>query len=305
MLQKDKKKLVAKKIVKISLILVLITIIFVYGVSAFVVWNLTHPSREKIEFDIKNKFSDAEDISFYSRKDNVFLKGWMIKSKENKKTVIFGHGYGRNRLQTDVPLLEIVEELNKKGINVIMFDMRNSGESQSAVTTVGYDESYDLLGAYDYVVSRSDVSNDVILDGFSMGAVAVILAAEKEPAIKKVIADAPFADLEIYMQEKLTIWSKLPSIPFNFTCIQLTPFISDIDIKEVSPMNKVKKLKNTKILLIHGTGDKDIDIKNSRIIASNYNNAKLVEFPNAEHVKSFASDKERYLQTIETFILQN
>ena len=304
MLQKSKTKTVFKKIAKISLITLLLLIISVYGISAVVIWNLSHPSRENVKFNIKNKFSDVEDIGFYSRKDSVFLKGWLIKAEGNKKTVIFGHGYGRNRLQTDVPLIEIVEDLNKKGVNVVMFDMRNSGDSQTALTTVGYNEAYDLLGAYDYVIGRSDISNDVILEGFSMGAVATILAVEKEPAIKKAIADAPFADLRMYMSEKLTIWSKLPSFPFNYTCIQLTPFISDINISEVSPMNKVKNLKDTKILLIHGLNDNDIDVKNSHLIADKYNNAKIIEFPNADHVKSFASNKELYLKTIEEFIFQ-
>lgn len=46
-----------------------------------------------------------------------------------------------------MPLIDLVTELHKQGINVVMFDMRNSGgESQKALTTIGYNEAYDLLG---------------------------------------------------------------------------------------------------------------------------------------------------------------
>lgn len=78
-----------------------------------------------------------------------------------------------------MPLIDLVTELHKQGINVVMFDMRNSGESQKALTTIGYNRAYDLLGAYDYILNKNDVNNDVVLHGFSMGAVATILAAEK------------------------------------------------------------------------------------------------------------------------------
>ena len=236
-------------IIKFSLLLLLISISAVYIISTMVVWNLSHPSRERVYYNIRKDFTEAEDIGFYSRKNDVFLKGWLIKAPDNKKTVIFAHGYGKNRLQDDVPLIDLVTELHKQGINVVMFDMRNSGESQKALTTIGCNEAYDLLGAYDYILNRNDVNNDVVLHGFSMGAVATILAAEKEPRVKKIIADSPFADLKMYMEDKLSIWSNLPPFPFNFTCIQMTPLISELSIEEVSPLHKVKNLKNTKMLL--------------------------------------------------------
>lgn len=291
-------------IIKFSLLLLLISISAVYIISTMVVWNLSHPSRERVYYNIRKDFTEAEDIGFYSRKNDVFLKGWLIKAPDNKKTVIFAHGYGKNRLQDDVPLIDLVTELHKQGINVVMFDMRNSGESQKALTTIGYNEAYDLLGAYDYILNRNDVNNDVVLHGFSMGAVATILAAEKEPRVKKIIADSPFADLKMYMEDKLSIWSNLPPFPFNFTCIQMTPLISELSIEEVSPLHKVKNLKNTKMLLIHGLNDNDIDVKNSEIIADNYSDAKLITFPKAEHVKSYSVDKDKYVKNITEFILQ-
>lgn len=72
----------------------------------------------------------------------------------------------------------------------------------------------------------------------------------------------------------------------------MTPLISELSIEEVSPLHKVKNLKNTKMLLIHELNDNDIDVKNSEIIANNYSDAKLT-FPKAEHVKSYSVDKEK------------
>lgn len=38
----------------------------------WVVWNLSHPSRERVYYNIRKDFTEAEDIGFYSRKNDVF-----------------------------------------------------------------------------------------------------------------------------------------------------------------------------------------------------------------------------------------
>jgi len=81
-----------------------------------------------------------------------------------------------------------------------------------------------LLGAVDYVKSKPELNQEIVLMGFSMGASTSILAAAREPAVSAVIADSPFADLKNYLNDKLSVWTELPSFPFNkafFNCSQI------------------------------------------------------------------------------------
>lgn len=50
-----------------------------------------------------------------------------------------------------VPALEVARSLVTSGFNVLMFDLRNSGESDGDVTTLGYHEVKDIYGAVQWL----------------------------------------------------------------------------------------------------------------------------------------------------------
>lgn len=286
----------------IIFLFVLFAIMGVYGISGYVGWGLTHPQRKPITSSPAAAELQYKDVSFTSRVDGLKLKGWLILSPENRQTIIFAHGYGMNRLQEDVPLLPLVQVLISKGYNVLMFDFRNSGESEGQITSVGQFEVRDLLGAVDFIQSQRNLSSKIILYGFSMGAATAILAGAQEPTVAAVVADAPFADLESYLRRNLTVWTKLPEMPFNQTVLTMTTLITGLDAKQVSPMGEVNKLGNRPLLLIHGEADTDIPIENSELIQQKYPFAQLVRVPNAKHVQSFKVDSRRYSAEVMQFL---
>lgn len=135
---------------------------------------------------------DSELIHFPARDDGLRLSGWFIKSPsagERRPTVILIHDWGWNRLGvagvsrgagalglSTIELLRLAHALVESGYHVLMFDLRNHGESAAAgPMTFGYRESLDLLGALDYLDGRSDVGS-VGLVGFGMGANAALYA---------------------------------------------------------------------------------------------------------------------------------
>lgn len=230
-----------------------------------------------------------EDVSFKSREDGLNIKGWLIKAPDNKKTVIFAHGYRKNRLQSDVPILSIAHALVNKGYNVLMFDFRNCGESEGNLTSVGQYEVRDLLGAVDFIKSRPELNQKIVLFGFSMGAATSILAGAQEPAVVAVIADSPFADLKNYLVENLSVWTNLPSIPFNQSFLIVVPHLTGLKAETVSPVKEVNDLNGRPLLLIHGEADTDIPIKNSELLQKAYPKARFLRVPGAKHVKAFAT----------------
>ena len=286
----------------VLIVLIVVAVTGVFGVSGYVGWNLTHPVREQINSTPLSVGLTYENVNFSSRGDGLDLKGWLIPSPGSTKTVVFAHGYRKNRLQSDVPALPITQALVAEGYNVLMFDFRNSGESEGKLTSVGQYEVQDLLGAVDYMKSRPEISQQIVLFGFSMGASTAILAGAREPAVTAVIAAAPFADLKGYLSTNLSVWTDLPSVPFNQAFFMVVPALTGLRPETVSPVKEIVNLYTRPILLIHGEADEDIPIENSELLQRTYPQAQLLRIPGAKHVRSFTVDPNRYISTVSTFL---
>lgn len=282
--------------------LILLAAAAICAISGYVGWNITHPAHRAIDASPAAWGLAYEEVVFTSREGGLQLKGWLIKAPANRQTVIFAHGYGRNRLQDDVPLLPIVQVLVDKGYNVLLFDFRNSGESEGRLTSVGQYEVYDLLGAVDFARSRPDLNPRITLCGFSMGAAVAIMAGAREPSVAAVIADAPFADLKTYLTGNLSIWTNLPEVPFNQTVMAITPLLTGIDVEKVSPLKEISNLGDRPLLLIHGEADSDVPVEHSELLQKKYPYAQLLRVAGAKHVRSFQADRERYIAAVVSFL---
>lgn len=288
--------------IKTMIVLITLAITGVFGVSANVGWKLTHPVRQQIASTPLANGLPFEEVVFNSRGDGLNLKGWFIPAQGSTKTVIFAHGYRKNRLQDDVPGLPITQALVAEGYNVLMFDFRNSGESEGNLTSIGQYEVQDLLGAVDFIKSQPEKAQQIVLLGFSMGASTAILAGAREPAVTAVIADSPFADLQTYLDKNLSVWTELPSFPFNQAFFMVVPYLTGLRTETVSPVNEIKNMGDRPLLLIHGEGDEDIPIENSEMLQKTYPKAELLRVPGAKHVKNYATDPQLYLSAVTHFL---
>lgn len=290
--------------VKSAILLCILAMGIVFALSAFIGWRLTHPERRPVDVTPAAWGLAYETVSFTSRIDKLPLQGWVVPAHDSRLTVIAAHGYGRNRLQDDVPLLPIVQALINQGCNVVLFDFRNSGESAGTMTSIGQYEIRDLLGAVDFARTRPELNKPIVLYGFSMGAATALVAGAQEPAVAGVIADSPFADLDSYLSENLSVWSHLPAIPFNAAILSVTPLVTGLDTAQVSPLKAITNFNNRPVLLIHGEADTDIPLANSELLQARYPAADLLRIPGAVHVGSFRQDSAAYLTGVSRFLEQ-
>ena len=290
-----------RSLLRIGVVLLSLSVL-VLGVSAYVGWNLTHPPKKALQTTPAAVGLSYEPVSFVSRQDGLVLQGWLLTSPENRLTVICSHGYRQNREQADVPLMPLAKVLVEHGMNVLLFDYRNSGESAGQMTSVGQYEVRDLLGAVDYVHSRQELNPKVALLGFSMGAATAILAGAEEPTVAAVVVDAPFADLTRYLEANFSVWTGLPTVPFNRTILAVTPIVTGLQPEKVSPVQVVSKFGGRPLLLIHGEADDDIAPENSLELQQAYPAAELLRVAEARHVKSYQQDPKRYEAVVLKFL---
>jgi pimeloyl-ACP methyl ester carboxylesterase len=286
-----------------GLSLVVAAVILVVGISLYVGWQLTHPAKKPLDESPEDYGLAYESFVTKSRLDQINLSGWIIETNtQSEGVIVFAHGYRGNRLEEPVPALALARDLVEEGYHVIMFDFRNSGESDGEKTTVGFEEKHDLMTVVQWAKSRyPDLPLGVI--GFSMGAATAIEAAEEEPLIEAVVADSPFRDLKDYLSENLSFWSGLPNFPFTPVILGILPLLLDVDLSQVSPENAIKSL-GIPVLLIHGTGDEAIPYSNSEAIYANGNpdQVQLWVTEEAGHVRTYNLYPEEYLSKVVQFL---
>jgi len=147
-----------------------------------------------------------EDVSFPSA-DGVLLHGWFLPAAGAVDTLVLCHGYAMSRLET----LALARALNDRAHHVLLFDFRAHGRSEGRFTSLGYREVHDLLGAVAFLQTRPEYTPGRLgVLGFSMGAVAAILAAARCPAIAAVVADSSYAALDHIVANGVRQMVRLP-----------------------------------------------------------------------------------------------
>ncbi|MCB9422712.1 MAG: alpha/beta fold hydrolase [Ardenticatenaceae bacterium] len=177
-------------------------------VAAFFAQRMVKPPRQRLWATPGDLGLACEDIHFPAQ-DGIRLSGWFVPAADTKRdgaTVVIVHGWTWNRLgltaddwfsglegSRPVDLLRLAYKLHQEGYHVLMFDLRNHGESADAPpVTFGWQEANDLLGALAYLNGRSEVNPDRIgTVGFSMGANTVLYTLPQTEQIKAAVAVQP------------------------------------------------------------------------------------------------------------------
>lgn len=292
-------------ILKVFIILLLITFIVSMGLSFYVGWSLTHPSRKVNSFDFtKLSTPQYKEAAFTDIKNTVALKGWYFEAVNSDKTIILAHGYTSNSFQFDEKAIDMIKSFIDNGYNMLTFDFRASGLSGGKTSTVGYYEQNDLLGAINYVKQQG--SKHIVLLGVSMGASTSIITASKSKDVDAVIADTPFSNLKSYLNEGLPKWSHIPAI-LNQPTLLAARLFSGVDVSKVDSLKALKDLSPRPLLLIHSANDPTISISNSRELYSSYSKiagdkTELWETDVNKHVGSYSAHPEEYMTKVFEFL---
>ena len=295
-----------KKTIWISLIsFVILCFVLCTAISLYVGISLTKLDKSPA---VKNPGDYGMHYSnqvFLSKDGITHLKGWMIEPTEQPKaTIIMSHGYGNNREAQGAGFLPLSKEFVKAGYRVVMFDFRDSGDSEGNQTTIGVKEQLDLLGVIQKM--KETTKEPIVLYGISMGAATSLLAASQDDDVKAVVADSPFSDLTSYLKENLSVWSHLPNFPFTPLTIAILPVIADVNPAEASPIKAVEHIYPRPILFIHSTGDTKIPYTESEKMAKTHPDAfHFWKTDKAEHVQNYHVYKKEYVKRVLTFIDQS
>jgi fermentation-respiration switch protein FrsA (DUF1100 family) len=231
------------------------------------------------------------------------LRGWWIPAVGSAdRAVIFLHGHGGS-MDPDV---QYVSALHAAGFNVLMFDFRAHGRSDGRMSTLGYLERQDVLGAVDLVRARG-ISRIGLL-GFSMGGIVAMLAAPICPDVQAVISDGGPASLKT----ALTVWAWERGVPrplgavLAWLVLAVTSLRVGANQFRYEPVRWVGRIAPRPILFIHGERDPYIPPADFDALVAAANEPKEVwRVPEAGHRTVDQVYPEEYRQRVVAFFEQH
>ncbi|RMG95830.1 MAG: alpha/beta hydrolase, partial [Chloroflexi bacterium] len=241
-----------------------------------------------------------ESVNF-TTEDGLTLHGWFIppSPESDGATFILVHGYSANR----TAMIDQATMLHQAGYGVLVFDLRNHGESEGNVTTWGYLETADVIAAFHYVQQRPDVNpNQIGLIGKSMGGAAVIRAAARLPEAKLVVAESTYTS---FADNLPVIARSMGGVPDYYAPIVLwaAERITGVPLRDVRPVADIAQLSPRPVLIIQGDQDGLVAPAHAeQLFAAAGQPKALYMIPGANHLDIVTKDPEAFAERLLAFV---
>jgi uncharacterized protein len=182
--------------------------------------------------------------------DGLTLQAFYVPSR-NGAAVILLHGY-RSCHAEMFPLARI---LVREGYGVILPDLRGHGWSEGSLVSFGKSEVLDADAAFHFLLSQPETDpGRIAIAGNSLGASTAILYAARNPAVRAVAAQSPFASLneEVWYQVETTHLLPAPLLA-PFIQFWLTVKLGRLD--DFAPLGAVSALAPRPVFILEGGQD--------------------------------------------------
>jgi len=277
-----------------------VLLLFIFVLAPFIFSHiLTHASSRPSDRDIKTSALRAEvafrEVEFASA-DGVKLSAWYLPHENSPVTIVYCHGLFRSRLE----MLERAEELYKQGYAGLLMDFRRHGKSGEAMTSMGYLERLDVIGAVHYLKDSLQIQTPIVAYGVSMGAAAALLAAAEEPQIAGLIIDSSFLSFDEVITHYAKLLFNLPRFPVVSALIMFTKWRVGFRLEDFDMRRAVQKIGDRPILFIAGGEDTRMPLEIARTLyaASPSTHKNILIIPDASHGRAFSADPETCTKAI-------
>ena len=210
---------------------------------------------------------------------NKKLYAWWIPVDAGAPTIIFIHGWGRNAQR----MMTYLNEFCCQGFNLLAFDARSHGNSESDGHTNMLKFAQDISHVIDFVSGQKEIqNNNFYLVGLSIGGAASIYAAAHDERVKKVVTVGAFARPVTVMTKQLKA-RHIPYYPIIWLFYKFIKLSQQLDLEAIAPVNHIASAK-AKFLLIHGIDDDVVPVEEGKKLkAAAGDKAELWLMPNRGH----------------------
>lgn len=228
------------------------------------------------------------------------IHAYIIPSERpSHKWAVLCHGYNASPESTGV----FAEHYHRLGYNCICPSMRGWGNDETVYCTMGYHDKDICLAWVGYIVDR-DPDAEIVLHGYSMGAVAVMLATgEALPSqVKAAVADCGFTSCWEQYANVIKYYTKLPPFPLLNAVNAASILHRNFNIRKNVPIDAVSR-SVTPTVFLHGTADAFVPfwMMDRLYDACSAPKAKQA-IEGADHAQAVYKDPVLYWKTVDGFL---
>lgn len=261
----------------VFLIIAVVLLVLSLVVSFLIVHSFKNPPQKHCKTP-QEEGIEFEEVSIPT-KNSKNLYGWWIKADKEAPSIILMHGWGRNVGR----LMPYIKNLQGKGFNLLAFDSRNHGSSDTDDFSSMVKFAEDISASIDFIENKPTAKKEsAYIIGLSIGGAASIYAASSDTRIKKIItigAPSNPADVMALHMRKKHIPQPIIWLAFEFLQYKIG--------KRFTEISAAKNISETtaKVLLIHGNIDKVVPFSQGELLlnAANPEQAELWEIKGKGH----------------------
>ncbi|AGY91176.1 hypothetical protein SPICUR_00755 [Spiribacter curvatus] len=191
-----------------------------------------------------------------------WLSGWLLDGDPRIGRVVICHGWGVNRLF----MLSLARPLQQAGWQVLLFDVRNHGNSDADDFSSMPRFAEDILAAVTWL-RRGDSGDEgpLVLAGHSVGAAATLLAAAWCDDVDAVISLSGFVHPEQMMKRWLAA-RHVPFVPFGWLVLRYVEAVIGYRFAAIAPVAVIRRIR-VPVLIAHGCRDQVIPPADAEALA--------------------------------------
>lgn len=244
--------------------------------------------------DITEMAGNPVEAVALETKDGIHLSAWHVQTGSDK-AVLFAHGIGSDRRQGK----RIAEQYALRGYDVLMLDARGHGKSEPGMCTVGWNERYDLLAAYDWLKEKG--YKTIGAHGISMGAATIAYSLQEDVHYDFVVLESSYASIDSALRNRLDMFHVPMGITYPFRVICAWKIgAGPAQMRPVDFMNRLKM----PVLIVAGDAEPELKVAETQSLfdacASDH---KLVHFfTGAKHEVFIRRYAQEYIGQFNAFL---
>ncbi len=182
---------VGARMIGLGLIGPAVLAVLIYGgISLHAAGRLTGPTNHAATMDPRRSCPEARRWSTRTD-DGIVLRGWYLPTRGQGRLIVLVHGLWG--CWEEMAKLGI--DLNARGFDVLLFDLRGHGESDPSRLSLGHTERADIRAAWAWAHSRGFSDDRIGWLGYSMGGSILLIEGASNPHIRALVADSAYSDL--------------------------------------------------------------------------------------------------------------
>jgi pimeloyl-ACP methyl ester carboxylesterase len=226
------------------------------GIFGILVYRITHPGAVPEHVNPSHYLLPSLEVAISSGSGSE-IRAWWIPGLRRAPGIVLAPGYGMSRSDA----LSLAAVLHESGFNLLVYDQRGSGASPRGASTLGLNETSDMLDALRFMQTREESNRSRLgIWGVDVGARAALKAAASVTAVRAIAADGAFESAADFLDFRIDEDLGLDNRFLNFGCRQIFRLANIASKSSIDEKLPLQALSDRTILFIKGENRKKLGL---------------------------------------------